>query len=442
VAALKLWKTFWRLIAACAIAITADIQGAVPNTISYQGFLADDSETSLNDTFNLLFSIYDVEVGGNALWQENHINVPVNDGRFQVILGTDSSLSNIAFDEPYWLGISVNGGAELTPRIEFTSSAYSLNARAIIDNAVTSAKILDGAIIDADISTSAGISASKISGTAWTSANDGSSSGLDADLLDGIQASAFVGQGQANSVTTDMITNSTILFEDIAQNAADNGQIIKWNGSSWGPADDATGSGVTDHGSLTGLSDDDHTQYLLVSRSDFISKFTGRLDIKESDIQALMNFRDSGDLRLGWIHNRTGNLQLCADDASLFISSDVDIECTNEAGAATAPIYASAFNVSSARAIKTDIRHLTEHDCQKALADISGLRPATYQLKEATIGKTHIGLIAEEVPPELLAPRGDAVELYALVTSLVAAVKALKAEVELQAKTIKELRGQ
>lgn len=55
-------------------------------------------------------------------------------------------------------------------------------------SSVTSSMITDGSIMDADI---AFISPSKISGTAWTSTNDGSGTGLDADLLDGQHAGNF-----------------------------------------------------------------------------------------------------------------------------------------------------------------------------------------------------------------------------------------------------------
>jgi len=50
---------------------------------------------------------------------------------------------------------------------------------------VTSSVIGDGEIVDADISATAAIDPTKISGTAWTAANDGSLSGLDADTVDG-----------------------------------------------------------------------------------------------------------------------------------------------------------------------------------------------------------------------------------------------------------------
>jgi hypothetical protein len=50
-----------------------------------------------------------------------------------------------------------------------------------------------------------------------------------------------------DSVTTAKILNGTILFEDIGQNSASPGQVIKWNGTAWAAAADNTGgSGSTD----------------------------------------------------------------------------------------------------------------------------------------------------------------------------------------------------
>lgn len=77
---------------------------------------------------------------------------------------------------------------------QIVSGDASLNNSGILTiapNSVNSSKILDGTITDNDISSSAGIIPSKIFGTAWTSQNDGSGSGLDADLFDGQNSSSF-----------------------------------------------------------------------------------------------------------------------------------------------------------------------------------------------------------------------------------------------------------
>jgi hypothetical protein len=77
----------------------------------------------------------------------------------------------------------------LTERYVNEGQASSINSPMILDNTVASIDITDGTIVDADISNTASIAPSKISGTAWTTTNDGSGSGLDADMVDGIHAS-------------------------------------------------------------------------------------------------------------------------------------------------------------------------------------------------------------------------------------------------------------
>ena len=80
----------------------------------------------------------------------------------------------------------------------------AVTAAKIQGNAVNSAKILNGAIVNADISSMAAISPSKISGTAWTSTNDGSGTGLDADTLDGASSGEFLRNDQSETLAGDL----------------------------------------------------------------------------------------------------------------------------------------------------------------------------------------------------------------------------------------------
>lgn len=132
----------------------------IPQTMSYQGVLKDPSGTLVSGTHTLTFKIYDTPGGpGAALWDETHTGVNIAGGIFNVTLGASTSSPKpliLAFDKQYYLGVSVDGGQEMTPRVTLASSPYALNAQSIIANgvitgsiansAVTSPKIADGAV--------------------------------------------------------------------------------------------------------------------------------------------------------------------------------------------------------------------------------------------------------------------------------------------------------
>lgn len=115
------------LIAAFAFAA----HGTIPQAINYQGILTDAGGTAVPDgTYQLTFRLYDAPTGGSPLWEETQGSVTVTKGIFNVSLGSVTPF-NLPFDEQYFLGISVEGEAELTPRIYMESAAYSLASRSL-----------------------------------------------------------------------------------------------------------------------------------------------------------------------------------------------------------------------------------------------------------------------------------------------------------------------
>lgn len=60
---------------------------------------------------------------------------------------------------------------------------------------------------------------------------------------------------------------------DLSQGGATSGQVLAWNGSAWVATTPA--AGVTDHGALTGLGDDDHSIYALLAGRSGGQSFTG-----------------------------------------------------------------------------------------------------------------------------------------------------------------------
>jgi hypothetical protein len=136
----------------CSPAVAQVCASGVPQTMSYQGVLLDTGGAIVADgNYNFVFKIYDDPTlsGTHLLWTENQNTIPVARGGFNVILGmgTPAVPLALAFDKQYYLGIAVNGGAELTPRTTLASSPYSLVARSVSDCGVTSSSIASGQVV-------------------------------------------------------------------------------------------------------------------------------------------------------------------------------------------------------------------------------------------------------------------------------------------------------
>ncbi len=109
--------------------IAAPAAAQVPSTMTFPGVLTDDAGTLFPEgSYDLTFNIYDVASGGSALYSEAHPSVALVRGGFSVILGSTTPLT-LPFDVPYWLGIPVGGGVELSPRVPLTSSPYARSLR-------------------------------------------------------------------------------------------------------------------------------------------------------------------------------------------------------------------------------------------------------------------------------------------------------------------------
>jgi len=110
--------------------VGATVAAQVPQTTSYQGVLKDDTGAIVpDDDYVITFKIYDIDTGGSPLWTEMQ-TVPVRAGIMNVVLG-DLVPLGLDFDEPYWLGVTIGAGTELSPRTELTGAPYALNAQMV-----------------------------------------------------------------------------------------------------------------------------------------------------------------------------------------------------------------------------------------------------------------------------------------------------------------------
>jgi hypothetical protein len=102
-----------------------------PPEIAVQGILTNLAGDPVKGPVGLTFSLYDGPAGLQPLWTEQHTGVKLNNGRFDLLLGSKKPLDEPPLFEQFddlWVGISVGGGAEL-PRAPLSAVGYAMQAR-------------------------------------------------------------------------------------------------------------------------------------------------------------------------------------------------------------------------------------------------------------------------------------------------------------------------
>lgn len=189
---------------------------AQTSAFNYQGKLTD-GVAPASGTYQMTFSLFDAASGGSQVGSTiTNNSVSVASGVFAVTLDFGTSPFSAGADR--WLEVSVKKPAEgsftlLTPRQQMTSSPYALrtlsatsadNLSAACVGCVTSARIADGTLVDADVSPVAGIAYSKL------------------NLVNSVQNSDLV----ANSVTTSKVANGTITTSKLADDSVTSIKIV------------------------------------------------------------------------------------------------------------------------------------------------------------------------------------------------------------------------
>ncbi len=122
---------FTTTIAARSSASPSLNPAATTTTISYQGTLANASGQPISGATPMTFKLYTAPSGGAALWTESRSGanaVPVASGMFNVLLGSVTPIGVDLLSQDLWLGLSVGGDAEMTPREKLGSVPFATRA--------------------------------------------------------------------------------------------------------------------------------------------------------------------------------------------------------------------------------------------------------------------------------------------------------------------------
>ncbi|MEO8168053.1 MAG: hypothetical protein ABI623_07395, partial [bacterium] len=157
------------------VAGTFAARAQVPRYISYQGLYTDTLGVPKSDgDYRFTFRFYADSVGGSVLFAPEVRLLKVKRGLFSVLLGGQPGFESV-FSGPRWMSLQVDPDPEITRRIQLASTAYSFRsirsdtalvalsaplqqvadsariAGTVANNAITSAKILDGTIQTVDV---------------------------------------------------------------------------------------------------------------------------------------------------------------------------------------------------------------------------------------------------------------------------------------------------
>lgn len=224
----------------CFIALTG-LQAQAPEGVSYQAVARDGSGAILdNQSIDVRFTIHQGSATGSAVYVETHATSTNAYGLFSLTIGmgsaTTGNFSNIDWGgDTYFLQVEADAGSGFVDlgTTQMMSVPYALSAK-------KATNMQAGDLTDVSTSGAGNGQVLKWNGTNWAPAND-------------------VGGGAGDNWGTQVVESDATLTGDgtsgnrlgIARNGANNGQVLKWNGSSWTPANDTDTDTDTDNQTLS-----------------------------------------------------------------------------------------------------------------------------------------------------------------------------------------------
>ena len=221
-------RSIWARCGVKRLAVVALLSGlcwsayaGVPETIQYQGKLANYDGTPVTARLTMVFSLYTVAAGGASEWSQE-LEVEVANGHFAVVLGgARSPLTDLFIEnERVFLEVTINGEV-LTGRLPFQAVPYALvaasvedgavGADALADGAATTLKLADGAVVTLKLADGA-VTAPKLADGAVTTPK----------LADGAVTTPKLADG---AVTTAKLDLGAVMGDKLAAASVVNGKL-------------------------------------------------------------------------------------------------------------------------------------------------------------------------------------------------------------------------
>jgi len=191
--------SFLAWFCALPLLLAASSALAVPPLLLHEGLLLAEDNLPMEGRVTLRFSLYDGADDEDALWTEEH-EILLVAGYYQVHFGEQQRLDGVfAAGAPY-LGISLNGGAELVPRQPLGSVPYAFVADNAVGDLTPRTITVAGQLIVDDEGTWVGPPVQTpeelLEGLRGV---DGQGSGLNADRIDGLDSGQLLQLASADA---------------------------------------------------------------------------------------------------------------------------------------------------------------------------------------------------------------------------------------------------
>lgn len=122
-------KRFALALVLCTTSFGVAAAQDVPETMTFTArVLNEQDDTPLVGTHAFIFKLFDAETGGSQRWEENHLNVSVDQGLVYLMLGRNNPLDSTVFTgAQLWLEVTVDGNT-MSPRVAIASVPYAVRA--------------------------------------------------------------------------------------------------------------------------------------------------------------------------------------------------------------------------------------------------------------------------------------------------------------------------